>query len=76
MDNDGVTHEFIEQRERQSGNSHTSVGWLDIGNLATAMVGRYEPADRELRHRLQDEPPDAAAEAIDAWLRDLRRRSW
>jgi predicted nucleotidyltransferase len=59
------------QAERQVLDATQAATWRTRLAAAIEAVHADSPASP-----LPDEPPDAAVEAIDAWLRDVRRRSW
>jgi predicted nucleotidyltransferase len=59
------------QAERQILDATQAATWRT--RLATAIEAVHADAPAS---PLPDDPPDAAVEAIDAWLRDVRRRSW
>ena len=59
------------QAERQVLDATQAATWRTRLAAAIEAVHADAPASP-----LPDDPPDAAVEAIDAWLRDVRRRSW
>jgi len=59
------------QAERQLLDAAQAATWRTRLAAAIEAVHAAVPASP-----LPDDPPDAAVEAVDAWLRDVRRRSW
>lgn len=59
------------QAERQLLDPGQAATWRTRLAAAIEAVHTDAPASP-----LPDDPPDAAVEAVDAWLRDVRRRSW